>query len=85
MFWLLVLTGLGLALGIQTRLLGLAMARFSLFSGPIAYGDLTEPTDRVMLLKNIALTGGIPFVALHGPGAWSLDTAMARHKARLAG
>lgn len=80
-FWFLILSGLGLALGLQTRLLGLAMAGFSLTSGLIAYGDLAEPTDMVMLLKNIALTGGYLFVALHGAGAWSLDAARARHKA----
>jgi len=80
-FWFLILSGLGLALGIQTRLLGLVMAGFSMISGLMAYADFAEPTDMVMLLKNIALTGGFLFVALHGAGAWSLDAAIARHKA----
>lgn len=79
-FWFLILSGLGLALGIKTRLLSLVMAGFSMISGLMAYADFAEPTDMVMLLKNIALTGGFLFVALHGAGAWSLDGAITRHK-----
>ncbi|MFC2967686.1 DoxX family protein [Acidimangrovimonas pyrenivorans] len=72
-FWFLILSGLALAVGLQTRLVALVMAGFSLLSGLIAYADLSQPTDMVMLLKNIALTGGYLFVALHGPGRYSLD------------
>jgi putative oxidoreductase len=83
-FWFLILTGLGLALGIKARWLGLAMAAFSLASGLLDYTDFQQPTDMVMLLKNIALTGGYLYVALHGAGAWSVDGMIARHKARTA-
>lgn len=83
-FYFLLISGLGLALGIQTRLLALAMAGFSLLSGFMAYADLDAPTDMVMLLKNISLAGGYLFVALHGPGAFSVDAWLARRRARAA-
>jgi len=76
-FWFILLSGLGLALGVQTRLLALAMAGFTFLSGIIAYGDLVQPTDMLLLLKNISLTGGYLFVFLHGPGAWSIDSRLA--------
>lgn len=77
-FWFLLLAGLGMALGLATRLLALAMAGFSLVSGVIAYGDLAEATDLTFLLKNISLSGGYLMCALHGPGAWSLDAVFGR-------
>lgn len=72
-FWFLILSGLLLVLGAATRLVALAQAGFCLLSGLMAYADLAEPTDMIMLLKNIALTGGFLFVALHGPGRYSID------------
>lgn len=72
-FWFLILSGLLLILGAATRLVALAQAGFCLLSGIMAYADLAEPTDMIMLLKNIALTGGFLFVALHGPGRYSID------------
>lgn len=80
--WFLVLSALALALGFKTRWVALAMAGFSFLSGLIDYADFAQPTDMVMLLKNIALTGGYLFAALHGPGRWSIDAAMAAYAAR---
>ncbi len=81
-FWFLIISGLFLMLGFKTRWVGLLMAGFSITSGLLDYADFQQPTDMVMLLKNIALTGGYLFVALNGPGAWSIDAAMDRYKAR---
>lgn len=77
-FWVLILGGLLLALGWGTRGVALILSGFSLVSGLIAYSDLALPTDMLMLMKNIGLTGGCLFIALHGPGAWSVDAAIAR-------
>lgn len=80
--WYLILSALFLALGFKTRWVALLMAGFSITSGLLDYADFAQPTDMVMLLKNIALTGGYLFAALHGPGRWSIDAAMARYEAR---
>lgn len=79
-FYFLIGAGLAMVAGLQMRLVALAMAGFCLASGAIAYGDLAQPTDMVMLLKNIALSGGYGFAALYGPGAWSLDGWLARRR-----
>ena len=77
-FWFLILSGLFLILGVATRLTALAQAGFCLVSGALAYGDLAQPTDMVMLLKNISLTGGYLMLFLHGPGRFSIDAWRAR-------
>ncbi|MCB1350094.1 MAG: DoxX family protein [Maritimibacter sp.] len=80
--WFLIIAALMLAFGLKTRWVALLMAGFSLASGLLDYTDFGQDTDMVMLLKNIALTGGYLFVALHGAGRLSVDAAMARHAAR---
>jgi putative oxidoreductase len=80
-FWYLILSGAFLIAGVHTRATALTMAGFSLLSGLLAYGDLALPTDMVMLLKNIALTGGYLMISLHGPGQWSVDAWLAKQAA----
>lgn len=80
--WFLILSALALILGFKTTWVALAMAGFSLVSGLLDYADFEQSTDMVMLLKNIALTGGYLFAALHGPGRWSVDAAVNSHKIR---
>jgi len=80
-FWFVLLSGLGLALGLQTRLLGLAMALFTIASGIIDYGPMRHPTDMMFLLKNISLTGGYLMFFLYGGGRWSVDGMVARYRA----
>ncbi len=66
-------TGLALALGWQTRWVGLAMAVFSIASALMAYADLASHADLVNLLKNIALSGGYLHFAVQGAGRLSVD------------
>lgn len=77
--WFLIISALLLAFGFKTRWVALLMAGFSLASGLIDYADFAQATDMVMLLKNIALTGGYLFVAIHGAGPASIDALVARH------
>ncbi|TDK50693.1 DoxX family protein [Antarcticimicrobium luteum] len=76
-FWFLILSGLLLILAAATRPVALGQSGFCLASGLLAYGDLAEPTDMTMLLKNISLTGGYLALALHGPGRYSFDAWLA--------
>lgn len=79
-FWFLILSGLLQILGAATRPVALAQSGFCLASGLMAYGDLAEPTDMTMLLKNVSLTGGYLMLALHGPGRYSVDAWLARRE-----
>ncbi|MBK1636585.1 DoxX family protein [Rhodovulum adriaticum] len=72
-FYLQLFGGLAMVLGLWTRPVALALAAFCIGSALISYADLDAPTDMVMLLKNIALTGGFLYVFAHGAGAISLD------------
>ncbi|MBN2905244.1 MAG: DoxX family protein [Rhodobacteraceae bacterium] len=81
-FYLQLFGGLALVLGLWTRPFALALSAFCLASAMIAYSDLATPTDMVMLLKNIALTGGFLVLFLHGPGPWSIDARIANPRPR---
>lgn len=67
--------GLALLLGFQTRLAALALAGFSIISGLIFHAT---PDQQIMLMKNLAMAGGLLAFALHGAGRLSLDAERVR-------
>ncbi|KGT46864.1 DoxX family protein [Acinetobacter sp. HR7] len=69
--------GLALLFGVQARLAALALAVFTFICGFIFHGSGT-PDDNIHLMKNVAMTGGLLFVFLHGAGQFSLDHLMTR-------
>ncbi|MES2919817.1 MAG: DoxX family protein [Pseudomonadota bacterium] len=62
--------GLALVLGFQARLAALALAVFSIASGFIFHGT---PDQQIMLLKNLAMAGGLLAFTVFGAGRLSLD------------
>ncbi|MFZ5561977.1 MAG: DoxX family protein [Pseudomonadota bacterium] len=64
--------GLALLAGFQTRLAALALALFTLVAGLIFHGA-PEPMQRIMLLKNFAICGGLLAFVVFGGGRLSLD------------
>lgn len=71
---ILIVAGGGLALffGFQARLAALGLAIFTFICGFIFHGTGT-PDDTINLMKNIAMTGGLLFLMLHGAGNFSVD------------
>jgi putative oxidoreductase len=69
--------GLLLIAGLQTRLIALALAGFSLVSAVIFHSNLADQTMFIMFFKNVAMAGGFLIIAAHGPGAFSLDRKLA--------
>lgn len=65
--------GLALIAGFQTRLIALALAGFSLASAVIFHSNLADQTMFIMFFKNVSMAGGFLIIAVHGPGAFSLD------------
>ena len=65
--------GIVLVIGYRTRLAAAGLAAFTLLTGLIFHFDLGDPGEQIQLMKNLAITGGLMIVALHGAGAWSLD------------
>lgn len=62
--------GLAILLGLQTRLVALGLAGFSIVTALIFHSGAE---DSINLMKNLAMAGGFIFLALHGAGKISLD------------
>ena len=62
--------GIAILLGLQTRLVALGLAGFSIETALIFHSGAE---DSINLMKNLAMAGGFIFLALHGAGKISLD------------
>ncbi|OTG70973.1 hypothetical protein B9T26_12750 [Acinetobacter sp. ANC 4169] len=62
--------GLALLLGVQARLAALGLAVFSLMTALLFHG---AAEDAINFMKNMAMTGGLLFLMLHGAGKFSVD------------
>jgi putative oxidoreductase len=60
-------------IGLQTRLVALALAGFSLATALLFHAELSDQTQFIMFTKNIAIAGGFLFLVANGPGALALD------------
>jgi len=70
--------GVALASGFLSRWAALALAAFTLIASLIFHAYWSLPADQqmaqqLMFIKNIAIIGGLLYVAAFGPGAWSVD------------
>jgi len=64
--------------GFLSRWAALALAAFTLIASLIFHAYWSLPADQqmaqqLMFIKNIAIIGGLLYVAAFGPGAWSVD------------
>ncbi len=62
--------GLALLLGFQARFAALGLAGFSLITALLFHGGAE---DAINFMKNMAMTGGLLFLMLHGAGKFSID------------
>ena len=62
--------GLALLFGFQARFTALALAVFSLLTAFLFHAGAE---DAINFMKNMAMTGGLLFLMLHGAGKFSLD------------
>lgn len=68
-----VVGGIAIVIGFKARLVALAMAGFSLLSALLFHTNFSDETQTIMLMKNIAITGGFLMIVAHGAGAYALD------------
>jgi putative oxidoreductase len=78
-----IAAGALLVVGLQTRIVAAALAAFCLFATYVGhYGQGGDPgavfTHQQMLLKDIAVAGGLILIALYGGGMLSVDAFLAR-------
>jgi len=71
-----LLGGLMLLVGFQTRWTALALAVFTLLVSGVFHANFAEQTEVTMLLKNLAIAGGLLYVKAGGAGRYSVDAKM---------
>ncbi len=68
-----VAAGFAIIAGFQTRLVALALAGFTLLSAFIFHNQLGDQMQFIMFMKNVAMAGGLLFLARFGAGELSID------------
>jgi putative oxidoreductase len=65
--------GLAVIVGWKTRWAAIALAGFTVVSAVIFHNNFGDQMQMIMFMKNIAISGGLMLLAVHGAGAYSLD------------
>lgn len=65
--------GLALVAGWKTRIAAWLLAGFTVLSTLIFHTQFGDQTQMIMFMKNLAITGGLLYVATYGAGGISLD------------
>ncbi len=73
-----LLGGIALVVGFRTRIVGLAMALFTLAASVIFHAYWAAPAEQqfvaqLLFMKNLSVAGGLLLVSALGAGPWSLD------------
>lgn len=64
--------GIALLIGWQAEIAALLLAGFSLVSALIFHSDLSDQMQQILFLKNLAMAGGLLYVASVGAGAFAI-------------
>ncbi len=70
--------GIAILLGFLTRPVAVALAGFCVLSG-VLFHSAPDQMNQIMLMKNMAIAGGLLVLAANGAGAWSLDARCSGH------
>ncbi|MCB5190850.1 DoxX family protein [Methylobacillus arboreus] len=62
-----------LLIGYRARIVALAIALFTLVTAFMFHFDLNDQLQTILFLKNLAITGGLLQIVVHGAGNLSLD------------
>ena len=68
--------GLSVMLGYWTRLGAWALILFLIPTTLIFHTNFADPNQMIQFMKNLAMTGGLLYVAAFGPGRLSLDAQL---------
>ncbi len=76
-----VIGGMLLLIGLFTRPLAILFAGFTLTTILFFHGQLNDPIQMAMAMKNLAITGGLLILFAYSNVAYSFDSLRARRKA----
>ena len=68
-----IVGGLAIIIGWQTKWASIALAGFTVIAAFIFHNDFSDQIQMILFMKNIAITGGLMLLAVHGAGAFSID------------
>ena len=69
-----ILAGLGLLVGYKTRYSALVLAVFTLLATFFFHMDFSQQVQIGFFTKNLAIVGGLLYMATFGAGAYSVDS-----------
>lgn len=75
--------GLALLLGWQTRIAAWVLAVFTVASAMLFHTNFADQMQMISFMKNMAITGGLLFVAAYGADELSLDYKLAKNRHKL--
>lgn len=78
-----VVAGLMLVFGVATRLVAVVLAGFCLVSAFFFHNNFADPMQMAMMLKNIAIAGGLLGLTALDSVRWSYDAIRERRRAEL--
>ena len=76
-----IVAGLILALGFATRIVSILLIGFTLLATLFFHSEVTDPTQAAMVLKNLAIVGGLLMVFAYGQVRGKLGTWRERDRA----
>jgi putative oxidoreductase len=79
-----VIAGLALVFGVATRGFAVLLAGYCLVAAFFFHNNLTDPVQSAMLLKNIAIAGGLLCLTALDNVRWSYDAMRARRRVEVA-
>ncbi len=79
-----IVAGLALVFGVATRLFAILLAGFSLVAAFFFHNNFADPLQATMLLKDVAIAGGLLILTALDNVRWSFDAMRARRRAELA-
>jgi putative oxidoreductase len=74
--------GLLILVGLATRAAAILLAGFCMFTAVVFHFDFSAPGELVQFEKDLAIAGGFVVLCCQGPGAWSIDRALAGSRRR---
>lgn len=70
--------GLAVIAGWKARYASVILAVFTVAAAVIFHNNFDDQTQMILFMKNIAITGGLMLLAVHGAGAYSIDSRYSR-------
>ena len=72
-----IIGGLMIIIGFKVQWAAYALAGFTLLAAIIFHANFADQMQSILFMKNLAITGGLLLLAIHGAGQLSLDKKLA--------